>query len=726
VLAPVEDALTAALVELAAEGHEARLELLEAVACRLAQLSLTSYRRFNGVTRTLKVSVLERKAVDVAEALEAVPIASPLALTALAREPQSRTDQRRAGSYYTDFRLAMFLAERAVRAHPLAAGDPVIDAASGTGILLVALGLAAFGDDADALDEFVRRSACAADLSAVALRGTRLALASLAKNIESVRELDKRLRPGDSLVAGVDAWRDVAPNGFAIVIGNPPWEKLKISRHEHLGALGALRHYGDDYGVHQELVGLDRVRGELADYVKSLEYELQGKGEPDLYKLFLALSSALVSHRGEIAMLVPAGLIRSEGTQVLREYLFSASPEMSIAILDNKARFFSIDTRFKFLAVTALIDPSGERSSVVLEHARGDEHEVHVTGTATLSRDDLVVIRPDHSLPEVRSNAEWELFRRLSDEGVRLDDPAGPWRLHFSREVDMTNDRALFARAAHNGSIPLIEGRMVHQFRHSAKAYRSGTGRRADWDWQSPGEYELRPQFWIDPDDLPKEVHERAARPRIGFCDITGQTNERSMLASSIPAGVVCGNKVPTIVFRDPPYDESLLAGVWLAVANSFAFDWLLRRVITTTVNYFLLLSVPFPRLDLDGATARRLAELAHEVEGLYAGVTKPDDLPLGAHRAEMDALVINAYGLSINEARVVLNDFPLLDRGQPSLPGERRSTITRDLVLLKVLELTGLQDQAGLGERVDAAMRLGAEPYIPSQLAQQRMTITA
>jgi predicted RNA methylase len=722
VLMPVELGVTAALRELGDDSHDARLELLEAIACKLASLDLDDYRALGGVTATHESAALVGAASAIVAALNATPIPPALALTALAREPIPRSERRRSGSYYTDFRLARYLAERTNELKPLQGRDVVIDPASGTGILLAAVALAAFGSDRRALDEFVRRSACAGDLSFTALRAVRLALASLAGSVASVEALTQRLRAGDSLVGGTSAWADVAPTGFDLVIGNPPWEKLKISRHEHLSALGALRHYGDDYQAHHELDALADARSALAEYVRSVECELSGKGEPDLYKLFLALSNALVKEGGQIAILVPAGLIRSESTHALRNYLMSAASQLRIAILDNKARFFSIDTRFKFLAVNALIDSTRTPAPLVLEHAAGDHTGISRTGHAGIVRDELVAIRPDLSVPEVRSNAEWQLFRRLSAEGVLLSDPDGPWRLRFSREVDMTNDRHMFERAKTNGQIPLIEGRMVHQFRYAAKAYLSGTGRRADWAWQMPGEAELQPQFFVDPKALPDAVRERAGRQRVGFCDITGQTNERSMLASTIPAGVACGNKVPTIIF-DTAHSEELVAGVFLAVVNSFAFDWLLRRVLTTTVNYFLLLSVPFPRLDLEGELARRLSDLARFAEAAYEdGIAEEG---IWALRAELDALVMRAYDLRVEDAELVLADFPLLDRGQPPLPNERRSTITRDLVLAEFGQLIGEADPM-IGARVAAALDAGAEPYVPSQMARQKAAVPA
>src|SRR5207247_8059893 len=167
------------------------------------------------------------------------------------------------------------------------------------------------------------------------------------------------------------------------------------------------------------------------------------------------------------------------------------------------------------------------------------------------------------------------------------------------REVDMTRDRGHFQRAVRaESSVPLIEGRMIHQHRFAAKAYRYGTGRRARWDKIALGSREIKPQFWYPLGQLAPIVRARTNCVRVGFCDITGQTNERSMLAALVPARTVCGNKVPTVTFPNDSREQRLL--LWLAIVNSISFDWALRRLVTTTVNYFLLNSVPFPKLEPD------------------------------------------------------------------------------------------------------------------------------
>ena len=216
----------------------------------------------------------------------------------------------------------------------------------------------------------------------------------------------------------------------------------------------------------------------------------------------------------------------------------------------------------------------------------------------SIPRQELLSLSSDLSIPEVRTSGEWDLFRRMMRAGPMLGDPDGPWRPTIVREIDMTSDRDLFQEVrSHSGNAwPLVEGRMIHQFRHGVKGYVSGTGRAARWEPMRGVRCRLEPQFLIPPLRLPTSVRARASVDRFGFCDITGQTNERSMLAAWIPSGAVCGNKVPTVTFEGSKRVTPAAVGhAWLAIANSLPFDWLLRRMLTTTVNFFLLLKVGLP-----------------------------------------------------------------------------------------------------------------------------------
>lgn len=717
-LAPAEAALARAVDgRHGPASFEFRLQVLEAASARFGGFDLAAFHIAFGVQSKKPAAELLELAAPVASAIERSPIHHALALSALARETLREQDRKNTGAYHTDFRLATRLAQLA--APKLNHKSRVIDPASGAGILLAALTHAVCGLDRAKTAHWITHGVCAADLSANSLRATLLSLASFTDDLEALKAMRGRWYCGDSLMADRKVWAAMAPDGFDAVIGNPPWEKVKLSRHEFLKSSGTKRHYGAEIRELDE-ERFDAQRGEVANYSRRLlaRYPDLGNGEPDLYIAFTDLFFDLCKKQGVVAALIPGGLIRSQGTQAMRRKIFEASQSVSLSIIDNRARFFAIDTRFKFLAIALVKAGLGKnkREPIKLLHERGTTTGLEITGTATIGRAALAAVRDDLSLPEVRSVAEWKLFSKIAEAGTSWQEPGSGWAPKFCREVDMTKERPKFLDRATRGALPLVEGRMVQAHRFGVKGHVSGTGRSALWEAYPIGGSRLSPQFWIRPSDMPRANQHRADSLRVGFCDIAGQTNERSLMATLIPAGVVCGNKVPTILFPEDPSEERLL--VWAAIANSFAFDWMLRRVLTTTVNYFLLQSVPLPKLTKDGLPWKKLVSAARELQSLdHAGVTHRVRTRMAQLRAEIDAEVAVAYGLDLDDMELILQDFPILDRGQSALPGENRSTITRDSVLAAVAKRTASRG-AVWSRRAVEARALGATAYVPSELA--------
>jgi hypothetical protein len=69
-----------------------------------------------------------------------------------------------------------------------------------------------------------------------------------------------------------------------------------------------------------------------------------------------------------------------------------------------------------------------------------------------------------------------------------------------------------------------------------------------------------------------------------------------------------------------------------------------------------------------------------------------------------------------------MLTDFPLLDRGQPPLNNESRSTITRDFLLLHARRRTSGRAEDELTHRVSRARAQGAIPYVPSEVLAETL----
>ncbi|MGQ0778707.1 MAG: hypothetical protein ACT4NY_30555 [Pseudonocardiales bacterium] len=678
----------------------ARLAALEAAAAAVGGFSIEKFWDLIGHSCAVPGLAVDAGRT-IAKDLDNIPIPPSLALSALARPELSTHEQRRAGAYYTDFRLARFLADLALADLALAdPGAPLVDLASGSGALLVAVVRAATAGDRFAATQMIAERVCAADTDPRALAGVRLALLAECGDLGVLDGLSGRLRTTDSLLAGPAAWADVAPAGFGLCIGNPPWEKTRLTRHEFLQATGLERHYGHDYdgAKPDEYAVARRAATAYGTRIVSL-FDHHGGGDIDLYRLFTELALRSVAPGGRIALLLPAGLIRCLGTNELRRALLVGTRSLRLTVLDNKARFFGIDTRFKFLAVVGEVGPGP--AQLVLRHARGTSVGVEEGAAVDLDVGALTDERGHVLVGEMRSQHDSDIFACLRRAG-RL----GTWRHRYLREVDMTNHRHAFLRVPVVGALPVVEGRMVSTHRFGAKAYLSGTGRAARWAPLPPGHSTVQPQFWLRRCDLPAPARERVDMARVGFCDITGQTNERTVIAAMLPAGVVAGNKVPTLHFDGD--GSSRLAWSWLAVANSFTVDWFARRITTTSLNLFLLEQLALPPLAADDPVT---AELARIAETLHARDGDPgvDPWELAELRVRADVLVARAFGLTAADLVRILDDFPLLDRGQPLLHGEPRSTITRDLVLWRY-------GDDGLGDRVTAARARGAVAYLPAE----------
>lgn len=308
-LDPTETLIENALETVKPSGRPlARFQILEAAAAKIGGFPISTLRHVNDQQEPDYLAPIAGVPGLLLNALSKTGIHPALCLAILSRPHLHAMERRSQGVYHTDFRLAQYLALRLQKCTH--ANFRLIDPACGTGILLVASTLHLSDNSKRLRDHLLAETLCGMDLSPLALRGARLALASLTSDVRVIRSMSSRLRQGDSLLSGLEAWKDIAPEGFDVVVGNPPWEKLRLTRHEWLKANGIKRHYGDEYAAGNLLNGLHVRRNEMSLYMSTLQskYKLQGDGEHDLYKLFLELSLCIGRPGGEVALLLPGGV----------------------------------------------------------------------------------------------------------------------------------------------------------------------------------------------------------------------------------------------------------------------------------------------------------------------------------------------------------------------------------------------------------------------------------
>lgn len=687
-----------------AHTHEERLQILEAVAATKSHCDVTEYwKLFDFSCVDIDASVVNKLLKHIEES--GVPVS--MAISSLAREPLSVEEQKKNGVFYTDFRLAKYIAKDC--SDKIKEKSTVADFAAGTGILIVGIAEEYKQKFPKLFDTWIAHRLYAFDLSSIALRGAKAALLSLTSNVDALKAMSLNWKTTDSLLDN-----DISKLKFDIIVGNPPWGKIKLSRHDFLTQNGEQRTYGTEY-ENFDHNGYERTKESLSQYSKLIKqkYNLLGNAEPDMYMAFLQRVTEGVSKGGHISYLVPAGLIRSQGTQVLRRYLFSNANRIEFGLLDNQANYFAIDTRFKFVLLS--FDKHEHTKSSLEEFLfsmpTATSGDVTKGNSVCFDIAQLEATRSDLTIPEVGSEEEKNLFFKICENGQSWGQTDNVWFADISREVDMTNNRKHFVASQENNAIPVIEGRMVQQHRFGTKTYISGSGRSAKW---APCSIGGKSQFYYPIDKMSDILLKRTCKTRAGYCDIAGQTNERAMMSAIIPPNVVCGNKVPTILF--PKDTSGDLIYLWIGITNSFVFDWMIRRIISTTVNYFLLFSIPMPDIAIDSNLAKTIIQKTKQLSIMNGDYYTSDKM--AELRSDIDVYVAEAYGLGTKDMELIMNDFPLLDRKQPHISTEKRSTVTRDLVLSKC-ELHFDSQQGEYFNRYVKAREKNALAYIPTEMTE-------
>lgn len=677
-------------------SHEQQLFVLEALSSLCGGFCFGEYcalfdRDCSEVDERIEL------AKELKRQLDCIGIPYSLGVSILAREPLSVSEQKKLGAFYTDFRLSQLVGGQIEDL--ITVNADVADISAGTGILLSGLCECYARKFSRRISIWVATHVYAYDLSPSAIRGTIAALSCYLSRISDVRTLASHCFVQDSLLTKKPS--------FDIIVGNPPWGKIKLTRYAFSLQDNTRQVYGGEYSE-LDKEKYEATRGRISEYAKVIKekFDLIGSSEPDMYMAFLQEGLNSLKKNGAIAILIPAGFIRSQGMERFRRKLFNDLRSTSIVLLNNKARFFSIDTRFKFLLLSGVLsDKKSGEWSVSYSRADVSGRDIRRSVPVSYSAKELQRIRKDLSIPECSTAAEKQLFAKVCSNGVCMSEFVG--KAKMTRELDMTLDHDKFSRKG-VGCAPVVEGRMVQAFRFGAKAYVSGEGRKAKW---VPTCGRVKPQFFVQRGLLSDKLMSRTNSPRAGFCDIAGQTNERAMMSAVIPKGVVCGNKVPTLCFGDKGGANRLL--FWVGVTNSFVFDWMLRRVLTTTVNMFLLNGLPFPRISLNSKLAREIVAATRELSSLKREFYE-DNARMSRLRATIDAAVLQAYGLDEKDLRLIMDDFPLLDRKQTPIAKERKSTITRDMVFSLVCEG---EEKRVFRKRVEEARRLGAKAYIPYEM---------
>lgn len=489
--------------------------------------------------------------------------------------------------------------------------------------------------------------------------------------------------------------------GFDVVLGNPPWETMSPDNKEFFASYdpqvrfmsppdqrAAIDLLLEDSSIEDKWNQHCRNLYAAVHFMKSSgRYRLfapgnLGKGDFNVYRMFVETALALTRQGQVAAQFVPEGLYNGANATAIRGELFDNFRLEKLAGFENtKGIWFpSVHAAAKFCLYVAWRDGRTARFGAAFRVNSLEKLANFSAGRVLSIPTELVAeFSPDdRGVMEFAAQEDIDIctkmYGRFQKFGQRFEEFG--YR-PYMREVDMGTDRSLFSEGIEG--LPVFEGRMVDSYDYRAKGYLSGRGRSAEWEDYPFGSSRkaVRPQWRIPLNKVPDKLGDRINDYRISFGDVGSPTNSRSMIAAIVPPGMICGHTAPTIAFRNSEYWTLLL---WVGVANSLAIDFIVRKKVALHLSYTIVDALPFPwdpastqcgwdivaravKLCAIGDEMAALRQAAYE-HGLISDLTDVEEDPerRAELAAEIDVLVAReVYGLNQQEMRYILDPKSIL-----------------------------------------------------------------
>jgi hypothetical protein len=457
-------------------------------------------------------------------------------------------------------------------------------------------------------------------------------------------------------IAFPGVWDNWASNaregGFDAVVGNPPWDRIKLQQVEWFAArrpeiaaqtraadrkilVERLADSGDplaeDFKKAEQRANdalrmarfssgkptKDPETGKKVD-APSDHYPLLSGGDINLYSLFVERAHALVKPDGLVGLLVPIG-IGADKTSA--RYISSITEDRQLKAFiafENKRRWLFKDVHAEDQPTILIATNTGRRYPkfryAVKLHALPNEQS---DPTAMMDAATLLAVNPNTgTVPIFRTSedarivaqtyARIPVFVRKSGQGDICD-----WDTRYFTMFHMTNDSDLFRSKeeleAQEGAwpvgqsryesagglwLPLYEGKSVQIYNHRYASIITPEGSISGQGQavHSTEDELAAPDFYPTPRYWVKATEVDAIKRgyAIGFNDVCNTNNARSLIAAVVPQ-VAAGNKLPLLDGLHAN-DCALLIGN----LNSIPCDYFARNKIQSrNLNKYILEQLP-------------------------------------------------------------------------------------------------------------------------------------
>ncbi|MFF3912866.1 Eco57I restriction-modification methylase domain-containing protein [Streptomyces sp. NPDC001852] len=439
--------------------------------------------------------------------------------------------------------------------------------------------------------------------------------------------------------------------GFDAVLGNPPWERVKIQKKEWFAArdekiaaadtasirdrmIEALASSVDEEGrpnegdrrLYAEYQSDQREsKGQVTMYRKSGLFPKTGFGDVNTYAVFAEKARQLIGPGGMAGLVLPTGIATDKTTSEFFSDLVEKRQMVTVLDMENEEKLFpAVHNQYRFSLFTMAGRELAERYPVVRLAFRARRPDQLDAREFTLDAEGFERINPNTRTAPVCES--WEHLRVLTGVHERVPllrrtvpgGPADPWKLGPAPFMRMCEDTKSFRKlevlaveCSQAGTVfsdggdrflPLYEGRMLHHYDSRFATYENatqaqinkGTLPRLDTSaHRDPAALPL-PRHWVAESEVEHKLAEDLSKPRRAWPHgwLMGwrdvcRASDERTVIASVLPRTAVGHKFPLMFPTQGP--ELLLANLSSRVLD-FAAK---QKYAGASLVYFVLEQLP-------------------------------------------------------------------------------------------------------------------------------------
>lgn len=494
--------------------------------------------------------------------------------------------------------------------------------------------------------------------------------------------------------------------GFDCLLGNPPWERIKLQEKEFFSARSEAIATAPNKAARERLIQALRapeasaVDRRLVQEFELAKREAEGSGEfirgsgrfgltavGDLntYALFSELFLNLIGPGGRAGLIVPTGIATDNGTKAYFDAIAGGGRLVSLYSFKEIRKWFpGTDDRNPFCLLTLGDQSKGCQLAFSLSYATdlADSHR-----SFTLDSNDFSLLNPNtRTCPVFRSQMDAELTKKIyGGVPVLIDEALGeqgnPWSIKFMTMFHMSNDSHLFFDEPAPDRLPLYEAKLIHHYDHRWATYNpDGSIRDVTLNEKQDPSFQITPRYLVERTEVRKRLKGQDWEYQwlMGWRDVCRNSDERTMVTGLVPASGVNHKFMIYMPMSGTPGQHACLLGCF----SSLAYDFVARqKVAGTSFSYFYIKQIPVPTPRMFGESSidfiqPRVLELTYTAYDLkpWAEDLGHDGPPFhfdtkrrALLRAELDAFYAHLYGLNRDELRYILDPADVMGPDYPS-----------------------------------------------------------